>query len=195
MVWVLPATAAGAVRTVAGAAVALAAGEPLAAASVMPPPAASAVRAMPAMMIFGCRMVFSAGVGWALTTNTDSRASVVHRAGGLFRRARAGRREARRPVRPAAGTRRSPACGRIGWRAGATGWWLRRPDARPAGAGWPVGACNAGRGWRRPWPGRIARPGHGQPGWLDSGTCRGAGPGRAGALAGPARRVRGGSRA
>src|SRR5258708_36943070 len=116
MVSVLPATAAGAVRTVAGAAVALAAGEPLAAASVMPPPAASAVRAMPAMMIFGCRMVFSSDVGWALTTNTDSRDSVVHPAGGLFPRAGAGRGEGRRPGRAAPGTRVNPGSGPIGAR-------------------------------------------------------------------------------
>src|SRR5260221_14270463 len=148
MVSVLPGTAAGAVRPVAGAAVALAAGEPLAAASVMPPPAASAVRAMPAMMIFGCRMVFSSDVGWALTTNTDSRDSVVHPAGGLFRRARAGRREARRPGRPAAGTRRSPAWGRDGGLAGGPGRGVRGPDARPTGAGGPGGAWKARRGWR-----------------------------------------------
>src|SRR5260221_4983266 len=73
MVWVLPATAAGAVRTVAGAAVALAAGEPLAEAAVMPPPTASTARPIPAMMIFGCRMVISSEVDCLLTTNTDSR--------------------------------------------------------------------------------------------------------------------------
>src|SRR5260221_358204 len=84
MVWVLPATAAGAVRTVAGAAVALAAGEPLAEAAVMPPPTTSTARPIPAMMIFGCRMVISSEVDCLLTTNTDSRDSRVTRQAGYF---------------------------------------------------------------------------------------------------------------
>jgi len=65
MVSVVPATLAGAVRTVA-VAVALAvgegvllAGEPAAEAAVMPPAAATAARPMPAMMTRGCRMVVS----------------------------------------------------------------------------------------------------------------------------------------
>jgi hypothetical protein len=64
MVSVLPATAAVAVRTVTVAATWLAeavllAGEPAAEAAVIPPAAAKAATAMPAMMIFGFRMVLS----------------------------------------------------------------------------------------------------------------------------------------
>src|SRR5258706_15181295 len=59
MVSVLPPTAAGAVCTVAGAALALAAGDPLAEATARPPPAAATARPIPAMMIFGCRIVIS----------------------------------------------------------------------------------------------------------------------------------------
>src|SRR5215470_15691653 len=89
MVWVLPATVADAVRTVAAVAVwpavgLLADGPPAAAAAVTPPAAARAARAIPAMMSLGCRMVSSLRVGQATvvplsTTRTGQRAWRVQR--------------------------------------------------------------------------------------------------------------------
>jgi hypothetical protein len=78
MVSLVPATFAGAVRTVAAAAAGLAEGvllavEPTADAAVTPPTAATAARPMPAMMILGCRMVSSWLSDDLLSTNTNSR--------------------------------------------------------------------------------------------------------------------------
>src|SRR5215472_8420141 len=132
MVSVVPATAAGAVRTVAAAALwpaaALAADGPPAAAAAAPPAAATAARPIPAMMSLGCRI---AGSSWGL----DGRGSCALNYLRAADRARVARRGATcltlpepagpgRRAHPAARGRRAVTCTPD-----------RRPDQRPRRAG------------------------------------------------------------